>query len=377
MFESKPVRHFLLLSSLYLLSGPVLAQQADQSGQQPSRNKTALQGPASQKSSAAQPNQPASQQRGHQPTLQAKADFIADFDTNGDGKVSQAEFFSVRQQRLAAMDIHHNAQIDAAGYQAEYADRLDQRLAADRAAQIKQTEVRFNAVDSNKDGRISLAEYQASGARAFAFIDQNQDGVISPADPAPAQRGRGATSQRDEQKATQRDEQKLPQRRPALMMPTTHSVSGMLAMYDLDGDGQVTLAEYQQSRGEAFARTDSDQSGDLSAQEYMAEFTDRLDQQIAKTREAQLKQALVRFKALDKDENGILSAKEFHNSGQQMFARWDTDQNREVSASEPLPKQQPERRRSTTAKAAAAPAAAEQSAPASAVTASMAALSNR
>lgn len=369
MFESKPVRHFLLLSSLYLLSGPVLAQQADQSGQQPSRNKTALQGPASQKNSAAQPNQPASQQRGHQPTLQAKADFIADFDTNGDGKVSQAEFFSVRQQRLAAMDIHHNAQIDAAGYQAEYADRLDQRLAADRAAQIKQTEVRFNAVDSNKDSRISLAEYQASGARAFTFIDQNQDGVISPADPAPAQRGRGATSQRDAQK--------LPQRRPALMMPTTHSVSGMLAMYDLDGDGQVTLAEYQQSRGEAFARTDSDQSGDLSAQEYMAEFTDRLDQQIAKTREAQLKQALVRFKALDKDENGILSAKEFHNSGQQMFARWDTDQNREVSASEPLPKQQPERRRSTAAKAAAAPAAAEQPAPASAVTASMAALSNR
>lgn len=301
MMQPKTIRHFLLLSSLYLLGQPATAQQTHR-------------------------NQP---ERAHQPTLQAKIDFIAEFDQNNDGQVSHTEFFSSRQQRLAAMDLQHNAQIDVAGYQAEYADRLDQRLAADRKGQLKQTEVRFAAVDKNQDGRISLAEYQASGQRAFVFIDSNKDGLISKADPAPERRGQNAAAVQ-------------PQRRPALVMPTTHSVSGMLAMYDTDHNGEVSAAEYQHIRQQAFARTDTDQNGELSPQEYMQEFTDRVDLQIASTRSAQLKQAQVRFKALDKDANGILSAAEYHQSGQRMFGRWDTDLNRLVSATEALPKAEAE-----------------------------------
>lgn len=300
MMQPKTIRHFLLLSSLYLLGQPATAQQTN--SRQPERT--------------------------HQPTLQAKIDFIAEFDQNNDGQVSHTEFFSSRQQRLAAMDLQHNAQIDVAGYQAEYADRLDQRLAADRKSQLKQTEVRFAAVDKNQDGRISPAEYQASGQSAFRFIDSNKDGQISKtdskADPAPARRGQNAATAQ-------------PQRRPALVMPTTHSVSGMLAMYDVDHNGAVSAAEYLQIRQQAFARTDTDHNGDLSPAEYMQEFTDRVDQQIAKTRSAQLKQAEVRFKALDKDANGILSSAEYHQSGQRMFSRWDTDHNRLVSRTEALP----------------------------------------
>jgi Ca2+-binding EF-hand superfamily protein len=299
------IRHFLLLSSLYLLSTPLQAQ-------------TAVTDNAA---------------RSHQSTQQAKVDFIADFDQNGDGSVSYSEFFQSRQQRLAAMDIHGNAQITAAGYQAEYADRLDQRLALDRSGQLKQTEVRFASVDTNKDGRMTLAEYQASGQRAFDFIDQNKDGVISKADPAPQARRQQAGNVANSQAAAQ------PQirRRPALVMPTTHSADGMLAMYDQNADGIVSPAEYQQRRAAVFQHTDSDQNGELSPAEYMNEFTDRVDQQITKTRDAQLKQALVRFKALDKDENGVLSAPEYHQSGQRMFARWDTDHNRQVTLAEALP----------------------------------------
>lgn len=296
MMQPKTIRHFLLLSSLYLLAQPATAQQTNRS-------------------------QP---ERVHQPTLQAKIDFIAEFDQNNDGQVSHTEFFSSRQQRLAVMDLQRNAQIDVTGYQAEYADRLDQRLATDRQRQLKQTEVRFAAVDKNQDGQISQTEYQASGQSAFVFIDSNKDGVINQADPAPARRSQNAA-------ATQ------PQRRPVLVMPTTHSVSGMLAMYDIDKDGEVSAAEYLQIRQQAFVRTDTDQDGHLSPAEYMQEFTDRVDQQIAKTRKAQLKQAEVRFKALDKDSNGILSAAEYHQSGQRMFSRWDTDRNRLVSLTEALP----------------------------------------
>lgn len=305
MMQPKTIRHFLLVSSLYLLAQPALAQTAP--APQTKGDRTV---------------------RAHQPTLQAKIDFIAEFDQNGDGQVSHSEFFTERQHRLALMDLKHNAQIDVAGYQAEYADRLDQRLAADRKGQLKQTEVRFAAVDKDQDGRISSAEYQASGQSAFRFIDSNKDGLISTADPAPQRRGQNNAEQ--------------PRRRPALVMPTTHSVSGMLAMYDTDKNGEVSAAEYQHIRQQAFARTDADQDGSLSPQEYMQEFTDRVDQQIASTRSAQLKQAQVRFKALDKDENGILSAAEYHQSGQRMFSRWDTDQNRLVSRTEALPEARPE-----------------------------------
>jgi hypothetical protein len=125
--------------------------------------------------------------------------------------------------------------------------------------------------------------------------------------------------------------------RPALVMPTTHSVAGMLDMYDQNGDGKVDKTEYQQQRDAAFARTDLDNNGELSSDEYLNEFVDRLDRQIAKTRTAQLKQAAVRFKALDKDNNQQVSSAEFNASGERMFKRWDTDINQQVTMAEALP----------------------------------------
>jgi len=352
MSYQKPIRHFLLLSSLYLLSTPLQAQTSDSAETPATVQSNSLE--REKNSPEGQQNSPAQTQRNpvrtHQQTLQAKIDFIAEFDTNGDGSVSYTEFFQSRQQRLAVMDIHANVQITAAGYQAEYADRLDQRLAQDRAGQLKQTEIRFASVDTNQDGRITLAEYQASGARAFSLIDQNQDGVISQTDPAPSPRRQQAANTA----ANQATAQPNLRRRPALVMPTTHSVAGMLAMYDLDQDGQVSQAEYQQQRQAVFNHTDRDQNGELSPQEYLEEFIDRVDQQIAKTRDAQLKQALVRFKALDKDQNGVLSAPEYHQSGQRMFARWDTDNNRLVSLAEALPEPTVERTASRPATSAQA-----------------------
>jgi Ca2+-binding EF-hand superfamily protein len=274
---------------------------------------------------SASTNVTASQQQ-HQATPEAKHRFIADYDKDGDAQVSFVEFFSQRQQRFAAMDLAHNAQVTAQGYQAEYADRLDLQLAHDRDAQLQQTKVRFAAVDSDHNGAISAAEYQQSGDSAFRFIDQNHDGVINAAEPAPEAR----TARTSNQTVT---------RQSTLVMPTTHSAKGMIGMYDQNQDGAVSPTEYLQVRTAAFERTDSDRNGQLSQGEYIEEFSDRLDQQIAKTRDTQLQQALTRFNALDTDHNGILSAPEYHQSGQRMFARWDTDQNRTVSVSEALPRE--------------------------------------
>lgn len=260
----------------------------------------------------------------HQPTAQGKASFIQDYDLDKDGTVSEAEFAEIRQQRYSAMDENKDGQVSVDEYVNEYAGRLDKKLETERTGQIKQTLVRIEALDQNKSKTIGHNEYNASGDKAFAYIDTNKDGVISKADPL-------------QERERKPDAKQTVRARPALVMPTTHSVAGMLDMYDQNGDGKVDKVEYQQQRDAAFARTDLDKNGELSSDEYLNEFVDRLDRQIAKTRTAQLKQAAVRFKALDKDNNQQVSVAEFNASGERMFKRWDTDLNQQVTMAEALP----------------------------------------
>lgn len=165
-------------------------------------------------------------------------------------------------------------------------DEAQQRqLAAERAGHLRQTHVRFNALDKDEDGYISRAEFDRSGDSAFSRMDTNKDGVLSAADPKPAPRGEDTRSEqtRAEQTLQQQAQNQPPRRERLLQMPTTHSVAGMLAMYDSNNDSVVSRAEYQQGRSAQFAGVDSNRDGVLSYDEYVSEFATRLDQQIART----------------------------------------------------------------------------------------------
>lgn len=119
--------------------------------------------------------------------------FIADYDLDKDGAVSSAEFKNVRDQRFAGMDANKDGGVDEAEYVGEYTARLDAQLAAskdtadkkaqERAAQLKQAHVRFGVLDKDKTGQIELAEFSASGVRAFAEQDGDGDGKVSAEEP--------------------------------------------------------------------------------------------------------------------------------------------------------------------------------------------------
>jgi Ca2+-binding EF-hand superfamily protein len=120
-------------------------------------------------------------------------------------------------------------------------------------------------------------------------------------------------------------------------MPTSHSVQGFLELYDEDADGVVSRAEFDAHRQRAFADTDTDGDGSLSENEYLAEFENRLDRQANRVREAQIKQAHVRFGAIDSDKNGTISPAEYLATGLRSFSFWDTDGDGVVSAADSLP----------------------------------------
>lgn len=118
--------------------------------------------------------------------------FITDYDLDKDGKVTAAEFKTVRDQRFAAMDANKDGVLTEAEYVGEYEGRLTAQLAASsetaerkeeqRVRQMRQAHVRFSVLDADKDGKMTPAEFEASGLRAFAEQDGDGDGVVTTAE---------------------------------------------------------------------------------------------------------------------------------------------------------------------------------------------------
>lgn len=120
--------------------------------------------------------------------------FIHDYDADYDGQVTRAEFDAGRVARFKATDANGDGWVSEDEYVKEYSARLEQQLAAsdrsedkkteERQRQIRQTHVRFGVLDKDKDQKMSQAEYDASGARAFAEQDNDKDGIVTAADAA-------------------------------------------------------------------------------------------------------------------------------------------------------------------------------------------------
>ncbi|MBB4759224.1 hypothetical protein XarjCFBP7653_18680 [Xanthomonas arboricola] len=125
------------------------------------------------------------------PDSQSAEGFLALYDENGDGKVGRKEYAGLRAAQFASADGDRNAALSPDEYRVEFEDRLNRRLTALEQADDRQVHVRFKVLDTDKDQRMTFAEYQASGLRTFARVDRNHDGVVDASDaalppPAPA-----------------------------------------------------------------------------------------------------------------------------------------------------------------------------------------------
>ena len=137
--------------------------------------------------------------------------FIAAYDTDKDGILTHAEYEAGRTARFKATDANGDGVITEDEYVAEYAARLEKELAdfdrgeekkaEARQRQIRQAHVRFGVIDTDKDGRISRAEYDAIAERSFAEQDADKDGRITAADVAATAARRTAQREQREKDA--------------------------------------------------------------------------------------------------------------------------------------------------------------------------------
>jgi hypothetical protein len=264
-----------------------------------------------------------------------RAAFIDEYDSNSDERVTHAEFNQVRAEKLKAMDSNGNGLVDEAEYLEHFAVELEKKISAERKDQVLQTEIRFKSIDTNGDGKMTWDEYWASGQRTFIHFAKRADGVVTlnandkEWDAAP-----GA-----DQNAEPKPAQSLADiSRPSVIkMPSSHSLEGFIDINDLNGDKQVTSDEFRQIRRNIFDATDTSNDGWVSPEEYTLEFTNRLDHQAKQIRTAQLKQAKVRYAALNTNKDAGISLEEFNVSGERIFAGWDLNDDDTVSLADPLP----------------------------------------
>jgi len=117
--------------------------------------------------------------------------FIKEQDLDGDGKVSKDEYASGRDKEFARQDADKDGGLSQAEYVSDFKGRLEAKLPSlpadkreeERQREMRQVDVRFDVLDSDKSGKITPAEYAYSGWMMFSRHDRDKDGFVGKDDP--------------------------------------------------------------------------------------------------------------------------------------------------------------------------------------------------
>ena len=254
--------------------------------------------------------------------------FISQYDQNGDGMLSLEEFDSARRARFDNTDTDGNGVVSADEYAYEWEDRLDEMIEKERVGKMQAAREEFASLDGDDDGIVTAAEFNALGDQIFAGHDHNGDAQIDAADlelAAKLDAGGGKNSYAGGGS------------RSWIRMPSAQSAEGFFELFDVNADEVVSRDEFDAERRASYSLMDYDRDGGIDIDEYVADYEERLDRQIDRIRRGQVRQAYVRFGALDDDDNGEMTFAEYQKSGHRSFARFDTNEDEVVSMADPLP----------------------------------------
>jgi len=176
--------------------------------------------------------------------------FLKSADLNKDGVIDQTEFQTTRDKWFADLDTNKDGFVTADELKA-FGDKMHAEWAkkhgdqADNKPEDKPngkhgdfTQHILERVDTDKDGKISKAEFDAEGSKLFAKLDENGDGKIA--------------------------SNEMPQRHWARFG------GHMFDRMDADHDGQVTKAEFQAAGEKMFQRMDKNGDGIIEKDEMQA-----------------------------------------------------------------------------------------------------------
>lgn len=152
----------------------------------------------------------------HRGMMRAAFFFMDTFDTDKDGKVTQAEIDAVVTERFAKADANGDGGVTLEEFKPVFADTFAERRV--RA---------FQRLDRDGDGRVTEAEFARRGERQFSRLDRDDDGNIE-SDDRGGRRGYG------------------------------HGGGMLLELFDTDDDGDVSREEFASGRADLFAKADKD-----------------------------------------------------------------------------------------------------------------------
>jgi len=108
------------------------------------------------------------------------AQMLENFDTDGDGQLTQAEIDAVRADRFAEFDTDGNGELTLQEYEALWLDAMRERMVD-----------RFQNLDNDGDAIVTSQEFVDPFASMVSRMDHNGDGVLNTDDMTGRGQGRG------------------------------------------------------------------------------------------------------------------------------------------------------------------------------------------